>query len=119
MGGSHFRSRPVVRTLGPVSTRVDEVASLSPDVVPVLAGPRRDAAAMAARGTAGPADIDTGMRLGAGHPRGPLEVLANLTAPERGLVEDEPRLRPAATLPTLPAGGRLARKTGAGFRTCS
>ncbi len=119
MGRSHFRSRSVVRTLGPVSTPVDEVAAPSPDVLPVLAGLLRDAAAMAARGTASPADIDTGMRLGASHPRGPLEVLANLTARERGPVEDEPRLRPAATLLTLAAGGRLGRKTGAGFRTYS
>ena len=100
MGRSHFRSRSVVRTLGPVSTPVDEVAAPSSDVVPVLAGLLRDAAAMAARRTASPADVDTGTRLGAGHPRGRLEAFADLTAPEHGPVEDEPRLRPAATLHT-------------------
>ena len=34
-------------------------------------------------------------------------------------VEDDPRLHPAQTLRDLAAGGRLGRKTGAGFHTHS
>ena len=67
-------------------------------------------------------DIDQGMLLGLGHPRGPLawadeigldEVLALLDA----LCEEyrEDRYRPAPTLRRLVAAGRLGRATGAGF----
>jgi 3-hydroxybutyryl-CoA dehydrogenase len=67
-------------------------------------------------------DIDTGMKLGLSHPRGPLEwadeigldhVLAVLTA----LCDEyrEERYRPAPALRRLVAAGRLGRETGAGF----
>ena len=41
-----------------------------PEVRPVLSGLLRDALLLAERGTATPSDIDTAMRLGAGHPAG-------------------------------------------------
>jgi hypothetical protein len=52
----------------------------------VLSGLLRDAVLLAGRGTATPADIDTAMRLGAGHPTGPFEVLAGLTSDQRGVL---------------------------------
>ena len=68
------------------------------------------------------ADIDTGMKLGLSHPRGPLEwadavglehVLTGLTA----LCEEyrEERYRPAPALRRLVQAGRLGRSAGAGF----
>jgi 3-hydroxybutyryl-CoA dehydrogenase len=67
-------------------------------------------------------DIDTGMKLGLSHPRGPLEwadeigldhVLAVLSA----LCDEyrEERYRPAPALRQLVAAGRLGRASGAGF----
>jgi 3-hydroxyacyl-CoA dehydrogenase len=114
--------------------------STVPAVLAVLSGLPRDAVLLADRRTATPADIDIAMRLGAGHPAGPFEVLAGLDADRRrdlGLparlpeaftsdagrrtgmaaVEDDPRLRPAATLTDLLAAGRLGRRPGAGFHT--
>ena len=58
-------------------------AALSPAAQEVLSGLLRDATLLAERGTATPADIDIAMRLGAGHPAGPFEVLAGLTAEQR------------------------------------
>ena len=40
-----------------------------------------DARALAKQGFATPADIDTAMRLGAGHPKGPLEILGEVAPP--------------------------------------
>ena len=70
----------------------------------------------------GAADIDTGMKLGLSHPRGPLEwadaiglehVLAVLDA----LCEEyrEERYRPAPALRRMVAAGRTGRAAGAGF----
>jgi 3-hydroxybutyryl-CoA dehydrogenase len=67
-------------------------------------------------------DIDTGMKLGLSHPRGPLEwadeigldhVLAVLTALNDEYREE--RYRPAPALRQLVAAGRLGRASGAGF----
>ena len=60
-----------------------ELAAPRPDALPVLSGLLRDAVLLVQRGTATPADIDTAMRLGAGHPAGPFEVLAVLAAADR------------------------------------
>jgi 3-hydroxyacyl-CoA dehydrogenase-like protein len=64
----------------------------------VLSGLLRDAVLLAERGTATPADIDTAMRLGAGHPAGPFEVLAGLT-PEQRRDRGLPADLPAASVP--------------------
>ena len=54
-------------------------APTSPDVLLVLSGLLRDAALLLVEGgTASPADVDTAMRLGAGHPAGPFEVIDSL-----------------------------------------
>lgn len=58
----------------------------SPAALDMLSGLLRDAVLLAGRGTATPADIDTAMRLGAGHPTGPFEVLAGLTPDQRGVL---------------------------------
>ena len=71
----------------------------SPQVLPVLTGLLRDAALLVGRGTATRADVDTAMRLGAGHPGGPFEVLAALPPEERqrlGLALPENVGEPAA-----------------------
>jgi 3-hydroxybutyryl-CoA dehydrogenase len=68
------------------------------------------------------ADIDTGMKLGLSHPRGPLEwadaigldhVLAVLEALCREYREE--RYRPAPALRRMVAAGRTGRTAGAGF----
>ncbi|MCK9894481.1 3-hydroxyacyl-CoA dehydrogenase family protein [Frankia sp. AgB32] len=53
------------------------------DSTRLLAGLLRDAVELAERRVATPADIDVAMRLGAGHPCGPFEVLAALPDGER------------------------------------
>ena len=86
----------------PETRAVVAVAPPSPAVLPVLSGLLRDAVLLVERGTATPADVDTAMRLGAGHPAGPFEVLATLPEEERlGL------FLPAAGPPApAPDGGR-------------
>ena len=67
-------------------------------------------------------DIDTAMRLGAGHPMGPLELvdLIGLDACEQILQSlhrqfAEPRFAPAPALRELVAAGYTGRKAGRGF----
>jgi 3-hydroxybutyryl-CoA dehydrogenase len=67
-------------------------------------------------------DIDTGMKLGMNHPRGPLEWadrigLDHVLTVLEALCEEyrEERYRPAPALRRLVLSGRLGRETGAGF----
>ncbi|WP_448612782.1 3-hydroxyacyl-CoA dehydrogenase family protein [Modestobacter sp. URMC 112] len=71
-------------------------------------------------------EVDVLLRKGAGHPMGPLALIdpigLDVTVADlesMAAVEDDPRLHPAQTLQDLAAGGRLGRKTGAGFHTDS
>src|SRR3712207_2237175 len=64
---------------GPVAV----AAPPSKHALDVLAGLLRDAVLLVARGTANPGDVDIAMRLGAGHPAGPLEILSGLTPEDR------------------------------------
>jgi 3-hydroxybutyryl-CoA dehydrogenase len=73
-------------------------------------------------GIASAADVDKAMRLGYGHPMGPLELadLVGLDARLNNLrsMHEQSRLeqyRPPAILEQLVAVGRLGRKTGSGF----
>ncbi|SHN46735.1 3-hydroxyacyl-CoA dehydrogenase [Cryptosporangium aurantiacum] len=83
----------------------------------LLSGMLRDAVTLAERGVATPADIDTAMRLGAGHPQGPFEALAALTADQRaahGLPDSWPPADPPSATGTPDAAGGGAASAGAG-----
>jgi 3-hydroxybutyryl-CoA dehydrogenase len=81
-----------------------------------------EAAAAYAEGVASASDIDTGMKLGANWPMGPL-ALADLVGLDttRAILETlhrelgDAKYRPAAVLGELVAAGKLGRKTGSGF----
>ena len=67
-------------------------------------------------------DIDTGMKLGCGHPMGPLHLsdfvgLDTMQSVAEVLFDafGEPRFKAPALLRQLVAAGRLGRKTGSGF----
>jgi len=75
------------------------------------------------RGHADMRDIDTAMKLGAGLPMGPFELLDYVGLDTAKFVAegwsqtypDEPLFRPSPTIAALVADGKLGRKTGEGF----
>jgi 3-hydroxybutyryl-CoA dehydrogenase len=81
-----------------------------------------EAAQAYAEGVASAADIDTGLKLGANFPMGPL-ALADLVGLDttKAILETlerelgDAKYRPAAVLGELVAAGKLGRKSGAGF----
>jgi 3-hydroxybutyryl-CoA dehydrogenase len=81
-----------------------------------------EAANAYAEGIASAEDIDTGMKLGANWPMGPL-ALADLVGLDttRAILETlerelgDAKYTPAAILGELAAAGKLGRKSGAGF----
>jgi 3-hydroxybutyryl-CoA dehydrogenase len=83
-----------------------------------------EAMSMVEQGVASAADVDKAMKLGYGHPMGPIELadLVGLDARLNNLrsmfdrTGDE-RYRPPAILESLVAQGHLGKKTGAGFFT--
>jgi 3-hydroxybutyryl-CoA dehydrogenase len=81
-----------------------------------------EAIACVMEGVAEPADVDTVMKLGMGHPMGPLALadfigldvcLAILDVLHQGF--GDPKYRPCPLLRQMVAGGRLGRKTKRGF----
>jgi 3-hydroxybutyryl-CoA dehydrogenase len=72
-------------------------------------------------GAATPADIDTGCRLGLGHPVGPFELMDNitidLTLKVSQILEDAygDRMHTRPTIKQLHAAGRLGRRYGRGW----
>lgn len=114
------RATAFVRDLGKTPVAAPDRAGFIVNALLVpylLAGIR-----MLERGLASAEDIDTAMRLGCGHPMGPLE-LADLTgldtvaAAAASLHRDsgEPLHEPPALLRELVDAGRLGRKSGRGF----
>jgi 3-hydroxybutyryl-CoA dehydrogenase len=82
-----------------------------------------EAACMLAEGIASPEDIDKAIKLGLGHPMGPLE-LADYTNGVGIVWENmtymmqefgDPKYRPSYLLTQMVRSGRLGRKTGRGF----
>jgi 3-hydroxybutyryl-CoA dehydrogenase len=81
-----------------------------------------EAAGAFAEGVASAGDIDTGMKLGANWPMGPL-ALADLVGLDttKAILETlerelgDPKYKPAAVLGELVDAGKLGRKSGAGF----
>ena len=80
-----------------------------------------EAMRMVEQGVGSPADIDTAMKLGYGHPMGPLELtdlvgldvrlgIAEYLAGELG-----PAFQPPQLLRTMVAAGKLGKKSGEGF----
>lgn len=87
-------------------------------IIPMI----NDAILLFSEGTATAEDIDKGMRLGLGHPMGPLTladfigldtVLAISEVLHRGFKED--KYRPAPLLEEMVNAGKLGRKSGRGF----
>jgi 3-hydroxybutyryl-CoA dehydrogenase len=81
-----------------------------------------EAIRMVEEGVASPEDIDTAMRLGYGHPMGPLTLTDFVSLDVRlGIAEhlartlDDRRFAPPALLKRLVAEGRLGKKSGRGF----
>ena len=80
-----------------------------------------EAMRMVEQGVASPADIDTAMKLGYGHPMGPLELTDLVGLDVRlGIAEHlstaiGPAFTPPAVLREKVAAGKLGKKTGEGF----
>jgi 3-hydroxybutyryl-CoA dehydrogenase len=80
-----------------------------------------EAMRMVEQNVASPADIDTAMKLGYGHPMGPLELTDLVGLDVRlGIAEYlagslGPRFDPPQLLRDLVAEGKLGKKTGRGF----
>lgn len=81
-----------------------------------------DAIACYEQGLASREDIDTGMKLGCGHPMGPLELCDFIGLDTMYHVAEimfdefrEPRFAPPGLLKRMVLAGRLGRKTGRGF----
>ena len=144
LAGLHFFNpvpvMPLVEVIRPLATEEDTLASLrgfvqklgktavmAPDapgfivnrlLVPYLL----DAMRCAEQRLATVEDIDMGMKLGCGHPMGPLHLsdfigLDTMQSVAEVLFDafGEPRFKAPALLRQLVASGRLGRKTGSGF----
>ncbi|WP_306589686.1 3-hydroxyacyl-CoA dehydrogenase family protein [Geothrix sp. 21YS21S-4] len=118
---------PTLAALRAFVGRLGKTAVLAPDapgfvvnrlLVPYLL----DAMRCAEQRLATTEDIDTGMKLGCGHPMGPLHLsdfigLDTMQSVAEVLFEafGEPRFKAPSLLRQLVAAGRLGRKSGAGF----
>lgn len=116
-----------VAALQDVVSRMGKTPILAPDapgfvvnrlLIPYL----YDAMRCAEQGLATPEDIDLGMKLGCGHPMGPLHLSDFIgldTMLNVGIVmfeaHGEPRFKAPVILKRMVAAGRLGRKSGHGF----
>jgi 3-hydroxyacyl-CoA dehydrogenase len=88
-------------------------------LVPLL----HEAVLMAERGDATPRDIDVGMKLGCGHPMGPLELLDYVGLDTTLFIMEgwhrrfpqDPLFEPSKLLRRMVKEGKLGRKSGRGF----
>jgi len=110
----------LVAALGKTSIRVGESAGLIVNrlLVPYLL----DASRAIEHGLASAASIDAAMRLGCGHPMGPLELADAIgldvvlsMAQALSQAYGEARYAPPTLLTNLVASGKLGKKTGAGL----
>ena len=117
-------SKDFVRQLGkhPIQTKDRAGFIVNFLLTPYLMGAVR----MYEEGFAGRDDIDAGMKLGAGHPMGPLELcdfigLDVLPAVCESIFDEFCRdeYAPPPLMKRMIAAGRLGRKTGRGFYDCT
>ncbi|CAF1617710.1 unnamed protein product, partial [Didymodactylos carnosus] len=82
-----------------------------------------EAVRMIERGDATPEDIDTSMKLGAGHPMGPIELLDYVGLDTSKFImdgwskqyPDEPSFKQSQLLTKIVSEGKFGKKSGAGF----
>ncbi len=113
-------ARTFVRALGkePIDCRDNSGFIVNRLLVPYLL----DAIRACEEGVGSVEDIDKGMRLGCGHPMGPLQLLDFVGLDTTLLIADimfdeyrEKRFAPPPLLKQMVAAGRLGRKSGRGF----
>lgn len=114
------RALELVQLIGKDPIVVQDVPGFATSRLGIALG--NEAMRMVEEGVASAADVDKGMRLGYGHPMGPLE-LADFVGLDvrlnnsRSMYEQTglEHFRPPAILERLVAAGKLGRKSGAGF----
>jgi len=108
------------KAMGKVPVAVDEAPGFA--VNRILVPMMNEAVGLLADGVASAEDIDTAMKLGAGHPMGPLALLdmvgidIALAVMEVLYTEyGDPKYRPHILMKKMVRGGKLGMKTGEGF----
>lgn len=124
---THERARPAAvalardlgTRLGKTPITVNDVPGFASSRLGIALG--LEAMRMVEAGVASPADIDTAMKLGYGHPMGPLELTdlvgldVRLSIAEYLRQEIGPHFEPPAILRDKVAAGKLGKKSGEGF----
>jgi 3-hydroxybutyryl-CoA dehydrogenase len=112
-------AREVAARLGKISIVVADAPGFASSRLGIAVG--MEAIRMVEEEVASPADIDTAMKLGYGHPMGPLELTDLVGLDVRLAIADSlaarlgERFRPPALLRSMVDQGALGAKSGAGF----